>query len=141
MRSSELKAVDALLIIGGSVPLWLVIGFLGARRIGRKCDPSGVYRPNIWDTRVIVAVVIGMASILIALVGVTILYPAISFTELAGAQFVVVGGAFVAPLGTVLFERRAKSRLWILGTPSLMWPSSIEFHIEWAGRPPLAPGA
>src|SRR5205823_3158075 len=47
MHSSGVQPIDALLIIGGSVPLWLVVGFLGALRIGRECDSSGVYRPNI----------------------------------------------------------------------------------------------
>ena len=141
MHSSGVQPIEALLIIGGSVPLWLVVGFLGARRIGRKCDSSGVYRPNIWDIRVIVSVVIGITSIFVALVVITILYPAISFSVITEAQFTFVGGGFAAPLGTILFERRTKSRLWILGTPSLMWPSSIEYHIEWAGRPHVAPGA
>lgn len=138
MRSSGLEMAQTLLIIGGSVPLWLLVGFLVAWRIGRKCGKSRVYRPDIWDIRVIVSVVIGVASILFGQFVVGFLYPLITVSLLAGVEFLVVGGAFASPLGTILFERTARSRLWILGTPSLMWPSSIEYHIEWAGRSHIA---
>src|SRR2546422_3617158 len=72
MHSIGVQPIDALLIIGGSVPLWLVVGFLGARRIGRESGSSGVDRPHIWDIRVLVAVLIRIRAILVALVVVSI---------------------------------------------------------------------
>jgi len=139
MRLGGIDTVQAVSLIGGFVPFWLLVGFLGARRIGRKCDTLGVYRPNLWDIRVIVSVVIGISSILFVLFVVAYLYPLFPVSLLAGVESAFVGGAFAAPLGTLLFERKARSRLWILGTPSLMWPSSIEYHIEWAGQSHIAP--
>jgi hypothetical protein len=133
MRPNGLEPIQALVIFGGSLPVWLLAGFLISRRIGRKCDPSGVYRPGAPSFTLIVSFVIGIAALLLVLFFVTVLSPMISLSLLTGAEAAFVGGGLAAPLGTIIFERKARSRLWILRTASPWWPRTTEFHLEWAG--------
>jgi len=121
--------IQAFLIVAGSLPAGIVFGFLLARRIASKADALGVYRRKAMS----VAKILVLCTVL--QVSFTLLANYLLPRSITAAIFCWIGGlALGAPVGTILFERRARSRLWVYWIPSPWWPERIEYHLEYRAR-------
>ena len=121
--------IQAFLIVCGSLPVGLAFGFLLARRIASKADASGVYRRKALS----VASVLVISTVLPG--SFTLLAIYVLPLSITAAIFCWIGGfGLTAPVGTILFERRARSRLWVHWIPSQWWPQRIEYHLEYHAR-------
>ena len=117
-RPLGLEIIVALSILAGSLAFGLCFGFFLARHISSKADTTGVYRRPAPP----LAVVITACAAIPVLVFVLIFAFNFSLAQMAALFWIetltVWGIATTMPLGTLLFERRARSRLWILWIPS-----------------------
>lgn len=120
----ELDQVQGLLMLGGSLPLGLLIGFLLARRIASKADASGVYSWRVSFAAYALVIVVPVSFGMLA----AFLLP---LSTIASICYTFGGLGVTAPLGTILFERRTRSRLWIRWIPSQWWPERVEYHLEY----------
>ena len=139
----DLSTIQALAILSGAIPAGLLLGFFGARRISAKCGAAGVYRRKPMSLGLVLLAVFVPVSILSTFLFVD-LYLLFSrgidiWSPQVVAAFCLAAFGFIlpAPLGTILFERHAGFRLWILGTPSVWLPDRIEYRRLAIGVPPL----
>ena len=131
----SLEPITAVSILGASLASGLCLGFFLARRISSKANATGVYRrraPNV------AVVIVGcIAIVLFVPIGLLLVFGPSWLQNTAGLWVWTLtfgGTAIAAPLGTLLFERRARSRFWILWIPSLWAPEWIEYHLEYRPR-------
>ena len=133
-RPLGLAVIVALSILAGSLAFGLCFGFFLARHISSKADTTGVYRRPAPP----LAVVITAGAAIPVLVFVLVFAFNFSLAQMAALFWIetltVWGIATTMPLGTLLFERRARSRLWILWIPSPWSPKWIEYHLEYHPR-------
>jgi len=140
---SDISTIQALATLAGAILIGLLVSFFGARRISAKCGAAGVYRRKpVSLGLVLLAVFVPLSIVSIFLfVGFYLLFskgieiwspPVVAAFFLAAFGFILS-----APLGTILFERHAGFRLWILGTPSVWLPDRIEYRRLAIGVPPL----
>jgi len=139
----DLSTIQAIATLAGAILVGLLLSFFGARRISAKCGAAGVYRRKpISLGLVLLAVFVPVSIVSIFLFvdlyllfskGIEIWSPPVA------AAFYLAAFGFIlpAPLGTILFERHAGFRLWILGTPSVWLPDRIEYRRLAVGVPPL----
>jgi len=108
-------------VIGLSLPIGVLLGFLAARRIWSKCIPAGFYRkkPTYWWFIPIILLsvfgsrVVGLFPLLF-----------VSAATLGGLGVL----AAIAP-GMALFERRTGCHLFLVGDPSF-WTRWVEYRVE-----------
>lgn len=117
-------------VFTGSLPIGLVSGFLAARRVAKRSDASGVYRHRA-PSMVVVVVMCAAASIFVGLALLLFLSQPQLVAITWGISLVIWGLAAASPLGILLFERRARSRLWVLWFPSPWSPAWIEYRVEY----------
>ena len=109
-------------VIGVSVPIGVLLGFLAARRIWLKCIPAGFYRrkPISWWLIPLIVLVSWFAYRPIT---------SVPLPVVSGATLAELGVLAAFPLGMALFERRAGCHLSFVADPSF-WSRWVEYRIE-----------
>src|SRR5207249_11865582 len=109
-------------VIGVSVPIGVLLGFLAARRIWLKCIPAGFYRrkPISWWLIPLIVLVSWCAYRPIT---------SVPLPVVSGATLAELGVLAAFPLRMALFERRAGCHLSFVADPSF-WSRWVEYRIE-----------
>ena len=109
-------------VIGVSVPIGVLLGFLAARRIWLKCIPAGFYRrkPISWWLIPLIVLVSWFAYRPIT---------SVPLPVVSGATLAELGVSAAFSLGMALFERRAGCHLSFVADPSF-WTRWVEYRIE-----------
>jgi hypothetical protein len=129
------ELIIAVSTLSGSFAVGLSLGFVSARSISSKADSTGVYRRRMPSAAVMIGVCATLVVLFLGLAFGLLFALHSSSIQLDGVLWIVVllawGMAAGAPVGTLLFERRTRSRLWILWIPSQWWPEWIEYRFEY----------
>ena len=133
---ARLEPIWALAALGAAIPFGPVLGLFRARRVAAKCGPAGVYRTR---PTTVGRMLLGVFLIVGLIVGFTLgpLYLQFTAGVDIGSSWIAVliplnsallGLFLLAPVGTILFERRRGFHLWVLGTPSIWISDQFEFR-------------